>query len=76
MDSNQKHLPPIEDHAGEELQCEDAWHQEVLQLRQVIVRYREALVVVLNSMCLVLPNRDANVLELAELLDEPFPWLE
>ena len=76
MDSNQKLLAEIEEHVGELMQCEDAWHQEVLQLRQMIVRYREALVIVLNSMCLALPNRDANVLELAELLDEPFPWQE
>jgi hypothetical protein len=73
---NQKHPPSIEDHTGVGLQCEDAWHQEVLQLRQMIVNHREALVIVLNAMCLALPNRDANVLELAELLDEPFPWQE
>lgn len=31
---------------------------------------------IMNSMYLALPSGDANALELASLLDEPFPWQE
>lgn len=74
--SNKKLLAEIEEHVGELMQCEDAWHQEVLQLRQMIVRYREALTLVQQAIVELLPNQDGRVLDLAELIESPLPWQE
>jgi hypothetical protein len=62
MDANQKPLPLIEDHVGEKLQCEDAWHEDVRQLREVVCRQREVLIVMQSA--------------LNELLSHPLPWIK
>ena len=72
--SNSKPLPMIEDHIGEELQCQDAWHEDVAQLREMVVRQQTALAVVCRALFEHLPNQDHNVLDLSELLQREIPW--
>jgi hypothetical protein len=62
MDANQKQLPSIEDHVGEELQCENAWQQDVFELREVVCRQQRALLAMQQV--------------LNDLLSQPLPWIK
>lgn len=73
---NKKPLPPVEEHVGEQMQCEDAWHADVKQLREMIVLQRQALACVQQAMFDLLPNGDGRLEHLTGILDEPLPWIE
>jgi hypothetical protein len=80
QDDNHGHgyrLPKIEDHVGEELQCEAEVTQEhVRQLREIVVRQSAALVCAMNALDDLLPNGDARVGKMAQCLDFDLPWIK
>lgn len=70
-------LPAIEDHVGEELQCEAEVTQEhIRQLREVVVLQQHALAVVQRVLWDLLPNGDARLEELNDYLNFELPWIE
>ena len=75
---NGKRLPAIEDHVGEQLQCEAEVTQEhIRQLREIVARQTVALDIVRKALLKVLPEDDRDMVSLTEMVDfEPFPWIE
>ena len=67
------------DHVGEELVGEpcqaEVTQEHIRQLRQMIVMHQAALLIMQRAMFDLLPNQDARVLDLADLLDVKLPWI-
>lgn len=77
MHDNQKPLPLIEDHVGEELQCEAEVAQEhIRQLRDMVVLQQHALAAVQRVLFDLLPSGDARLEEINDYLDVEFPWIK
>jgi hypothetical protein len=80
QDDNHRHgkqLPAVENHVGEELQCEAEVTQEhIRQLRDIVVRQSAALICAMNALDDVLPNGDVRVGKMAQCLDFDLPWIK
>lgn len=69
-------LPAIEEHVGEELVCENAWHNEILRLRDELDRQRRILDGVFAIVWEHAASNDPRMAEVADALGRPYTWQE